>query len=123
MNGGPYTMTTLPPKHEDSRYAAVRQYSLTQILAVWAAAAIPMAVLAWLVAPLLGALLGGGDVAFIKALLLCITAGLIWQFVLTLILTRREQGTFAGSGCETPSGCSRPAIRGAGAWAGGSGCG
>jgi hypothetical protein len=36
---------TLPPKQEDSRYAAVRQYSLAQILAVWAAAAIPMAVL------------------------------------------------------------------------------
>jgi hypothetical protein len=25
--------------------------------------------------------------------LLCFTVGLIWQFVLTLILTRREQGT------------------------------
>jgi membrane protease YdiL (CAAX protease family) len=68
----------------------VRQYSLAQILAVWAAAAIPMAALAWVVAPLLGDLLGG-EVAFMKALLLCITAGLIWQFVLTLILTRREQ--------------------------------
>ena len=96
MNGELYTMT-LPPKQEDSRYAAVRQYSLAQILAVWAAAAIPMAVLAWLVAPLLGNILGGGDVAFIKALLLCITAGLIWQFVLTLILTRREQGTLRWS--------------------------
>jgi membrane protease YdiL (CAAX protease family) len=87
------TMTTLPPKQEDPRYAPIRQYSLAQILAVWAAAAIPMAVLAWLVAPLLGALLGGGGVAFAKALLLCITAGVIWQFVLTLILVRREQGT------------------------------
>jgi membrane protease YdiL (CAAX protease family) len=64
---------------------------------VWAAAAIPMAVLAWVIAPLLGALLGGGDVAFIKVLVLCITVGLIWQFVLTLILTRREQGTFRWS--------------------------
>jgi uncharacterized protein len=90
-------MTTLAPEQEDSRYAYVRQYSLAQILAVWAAASIPMAVLAWVVAPLLGALLGGGDVAFIKALLLCITAGLIWQFVLTLILTRREQGTLRWS--------------------------
>jgi hypothetical protein len=90
-------MTSLPPKQEDPRYAAVRQYSLAQILAVWAAAAIPMAVLAWLVAPLLGALLGGGEVAFIKALLLCITAGVIWQFVLTLILVRREQGTLRWS--------------------------
>ena len=86
----------IPPQQEDSRYAAVRQYSLAQILAVWAAAAIPMAVLAWVVAPLLGALLGG-DEAFVKALLLCITAGLIWQFVLTLILVGREQGTLRWS--------------------------
>jgi hypothetical protein len=50
---------TLSPEQEDSRYAPVSQYSLAQILAVWAAAAIPMAVLAWLVAPLLSALLGG----------------------------------------------------------------
>jgi uncharacterized protein len=84
---------TNPPGLEAARYAAVRQYSLAQILAVWAAAAIPMAVLAWVIAPLLGTLLGGGDTAFIKALLLCLTAGLIWQFVLTLILIRREQGT------------------------------
>jgi uncharacterized protein len=88
---------TLSPGQEDARYAAVRQYSLVQILAVWAAAAIPMAVLAWVIAPLLGALLGGGDTAFIKALLLCLTAGLIWQFVLTMILTRREQGTLRWS--------------------------
>jgi membrane protease YdiL (CAAX protease family) len=81
---------------EGERYAAVRQYSLAQILVLWAAAAVPMAVLAWVVAPLLGTLLGG-DAAFIKALLLCITAGLIWQFVLTLILTRREQGTLRWS--------------------------
>ena len=74
----------------------MRQYSLAQILAVWAAAAIPMAVLAWVVATLLGDLLAG-DEAFMKALLLCITAGLVWQFVLTLILTRREQGTLRWS--------------------------
>jgi membrane protease YdiL (CAAX protease family) len=95
MNGGPYTVT-LPPKQEDSRYAAVRQYSLAQILAVWAAAAIPMAVLAWVVAPLLGNLLAG-DEPFIQALLICITAGLIWQFVLVLIITRRELGTLRWS--------------------------
>jgi uncharacterized protein len=56
-----------------------------------------MAVLAWVVTPLLGALLGGGDLAFIKALLLCITAGYIWQFVLTHILTRHEQSTLGWS--------------------------
>lgn len=88
---------TFSPEQQGSRYAAVRQYSLAQILAVWAAAAIPMAVLAWVIAPLLGALLGGGTVAFIKALLLCLTAGLIWQFVLVLILVRRELGTLRWS--------------------------
>jgi hypothetical protein len=41
------------PEHEDERYAAVRQYSLAQILGVWAAAAVPMGILAWVVAPLL----------------------------------------------------------------------
>jgi uncharacterized protein len=51
-----------------------------------------MAVLAWVVAPLLGALLPG-DEPFAQALVLCILAGLIWQYVLTLILTRRELGT------------------------------
>lgn len=38
---------------EVDRYEAVRQCSLSQILAIWAAAAVPMAVLAWLVAPAL----------------------------------------------------------------------
>jgi len=73
------------------RYEAVRQYSLAQILGVWAAAAVPMGVLAWIVAPLLSHQLGG-DQPLAQALLICITAGLIWQFVLTVILVRRELG-------------------------------
>jgi CAAX protease family protein len=80
-----------PPEREDDRYAAVRQYSLAQILAVWAAAAVPMGVLAWVVAPWLRDQLGG-DEPLAQALLICLTAGLIWQFVLVLILTRRELG-------------------------------
>ena len=79
------------PSNQVDRYEAVRQYSLAQILAVWAAAAVPMGVLAWIVAPWLRDQLGGDD-PFAQALLICITAGLIWQFVLVLILTRRELG-------------------------------
>lgn len=71
------------------RYAAVKQYSLTQILAVWAAATVPMAVLAWIVAPLLAGQLSG-DETLAQALLICLTLGLIWQFVLMLILVRWE---------------------------------
>jgi uncharacterized protein len=79
------------PERGGERYAAVRQYSLARILAVWAAAAVPMGVLAWIVAPWLRDQLGG-DEPLAQALLICITAGLIWQFVLVLILTRRELG-------------------------------
>ena len=79
------------PEPADERYAAVRQYSLGQILAVWAAAAVPMGVLAWIVAPWLRDQLGGRD-PFAEALLICITAGLIWQFLLVVILIRRELG-------------------------------
>jgi hypothetical protein len=75
----------------EDRHAAVRQYSLAQILAVWAAAAIPMGLLAWVAAPLLEDVLGG-DEPLAQALLICLTAGLIWQFVLVLILIRRELG-------------------------------
>jgi membrane protease YdiL (CAAX protease family) len=75
------------------RYAAVKQYSLGGILAVWAAAALPMAVLAWLVAPAVADRLSGpGAVPMFKALIICLTGGLIWQFVLVLVLVGREQG-------------------------------
>jgi membrane protease YdiL (CAAX protease family) len=78
------------------RYEAVTQYSLGKILAVWAAAAIPMGLLAWIVAPWLGGQLGGRD-PFIEALLICFNVGLLWQLVLVLILVRREQGSLARS--------------------------
>jgi uncharacterized protein len=79
-----------PPEQVD-RHQFVRQYSLAQILAVWAAAAVPIGVLAWIVAPWLRDQLGGED-PFAEALLICITVGLVWQFVLVLILLRRELG-------------------------------
>src|SRR3954451_20371135 len=84
------------PEQVDERYAAVRQYSLTEILVVWAAAAIPMGVLAWIVAPLLRDQLGGPE-PLAKSLLILLTLGLIWQFVLVLILMRRELGTLEWS--------------------------
>jgi membrane protease YdiL (CAAX protease family) len=74
----------------------VRQYSLAQILAVWAAAAIPMAALAWVVAPWLADRLEG-PLALPRALLALLTLGLIWQFVLVLILVHRERGSLRWS--------------------------
>jgi membrane protease YdiL (CAAX protease family) len=70
----------------------IPQYRLPGILAVWAAAALPMAALAWLVAPALAdRFSGGGNLPLVKALLICITVGLIWQFVLVVVLVGREQ--------------------------------
>ena len=80
------------PRDQVDRYEAVRQYSLAQILGVWAAAAIPMGLLAWVFAPLLRDQLGG-DEPLAQALLILLTLGLIWQFVLVLILVRWELGT------------------------------
>ena len=80
------------------RYAGIKQYSIGQILGVWAAAAIPMAVLAWVVAPAVEDNLGGtGNVPMFKALILLLTAGMAWQFVLVAILIWHEQRTFRWS--------------------------
>ena len=79
-------------EQEDARYAEVRQYSLAQILGVWAAAAVPMALLAWVVAPWLSDQLGGKE-PLAQALLILLTVGLVWQFALVVILTRLELGT------------------------------
>jgi membrane protease YdiL (CAAX protease family) len=73
---------------------AIPQYRPRTVIAVWAAAAIPMAVLAWLVAPVLADRLSGeGHVPMFKALILSLTVGLVWQFVLVAILVGREQGS------------------------------
>lgn len=70
---------------------SVQQYSLAAILGVWAAAALPMGVLAWVVAPAVGGPDAG--VALARALIAVLTLGLIWQFVLVLLLVYREQNS------------------------------
>jgi membrane protease YdiL (CAAX protease family) len=76
----------------------IPQYSRRAIVAVWAAAALPMAAAAWLVSPLLADRFGGdGIVPMAKALYVSLTVGLVWQFVLVAVLVRREQGTLRWS--------------------------
>ena len=112
----PAVRPTTAPAEDVERYAAVRQYSLAQILAVWAAAVLPMAVLAWLVAPALEDNFSGtGNVPMAKALLVCLTVGLIWQFFLVAVLVWREQHTFRWSrlnqGCALAPFAAEPAER------------
>ena len=83
------------PEEEVDRYRAVRQYSLAKILGVWAAAAVPMGLLAWVVAPALEDSFGGtGNVPMFKAVVVLLTAGMAWQFVLAAGLIWSEQRTF-----------------------------
>jgi membrane protease YdiL (CAAX protease family) len=86
--------------HPDAAASTVviPQYRKRAILAVWAAAALPMAALAWLVAPVLEDRFGGaGDVPMAKALIVSLVVGLVWQFVLVAVLVGREQQTLRWS--------------------------
>lgn len=60
----------------------IPQYSRARVLGVWAAAALPMGALAWIVAPAIA----GADGDLAPVLVACLTAGLVWQFVLILLL-------------------------------------
>jgi membrane protease YdiL (CAAX protease family) len=74
----------------------ITQYSVGKTMAVWAGAALPMAVLAWVVAPRLSELLGG-PAPMAQALLGVLAVGLIWQFALVMGLVWREQGSLRWS--------------------------
>jgi uncharacterized protein len=87
----PVTEAAIPSRAADSA-VEIPQLGRRAIFAIWAAAALPMAALAWLVAPPIADRLSGeGNVPMAKALLACLTVGLIWQFVIVAVLVYREQ--------------------------------
>jgi uncharacterized protein len=83
-------------RSDDSEPTKLPQYSLRRILGIWAAAAAPMAALAWLFAPWLADAFDG-PTAWPRAIVVSLTAGLVWQFVLVVIFVRREQGSLRWS--------------------------
>ena len=66
------------------------QYTLLQILCIWTAAGAPMWALGWLVYPALSRDLTTVDAGLLRIKLL--TVGLVWQFVLSMLLLYREEG-------------------------------
>ena len=94
------TYTLTPPvsarrsKRQAARAAerALPQLSLRRIIAVWAAAAVPMGLLSWVAAPLIADQLSGPN-RLVRALIIALTAGLVYQFVLVMTLVAREQGS------------------------------
>src|SRR4051812_38233731 len=93
MEAATSTIATPIPAVTTQRSAArVKQLSLRGIIGVWAAAALPMGLLAWVGAPLLAEQLSGSN-RLSRALIVLLTAGLVWQFVLVMFLVKREHGT------------------------------
>jgi membrane protease YdiL (CAAX protease family) len=68
------------------------QYSLAKILGVWALAAVPMGLLGWLVFPRLAPDLEADPLGAGVTRVVLLTLGLVWLFVLSLLIVRREEG-------------------------------
>ncbi len=84
--------STSPQARRDLALPETQQYSLAKILAIWAMAAIPMGLLGWVVFPLLAPLVGDDPLRRGVLRISLFTVGLIWQFVLAMIIVRREEG-------------------------------
>ena len=80
---GHLTSLTTPHARVDAEASTVEIPQLTRraIFAIWAVAALPMAALSWLVAPVLADQFAGDIVPMAKALIVCLTVGLVWQFL------------------------------------------
>jgi membrane protease YdiL (CAAX protease family) len=81
------------PAQEKDRLALAReqdQYTFWQIIGIWLAAGAPMWVLGWLVYPALSQDLTPVDAGLLRIKLF--TVGLIWQFVLSMLILFREEG-------------------------------
>ena len=84
IGGDPPGFATTEP-----RIPEVPQYSKKGVLAVWAAAALPMGALAWVVGPAIAGH-GASQRHFALSLITALTFGLVWQSLLVLILVLRE---------------------------------
>jgi membrane protease YdiL (CAAX protease family) len=68
------------------------QYSLPKILGIWALAAFPMGILGWIVFPALSPDSGSDPLGAGVTRIVLLTIGLIWLFVLSMIIVRQEEG-------------------------------
>ena len=68
------------------------QYSLGKILGIWALAAIPMGILSWIIFPAVSPDFNSDPLGFGVTRVVLILIGLIWLFVLSMIIVHREEG-------------------------------
>ena len=90
------TLSQLATQERMNRTHAERidQYTLWQILGIWALAALPMALLTWVVAP---AIIPYSPLHPGITYWLLMIAGMAWQFVVSLVIIYRELGTLRWS--------------------------
>lgn len=70
----------------DEKKISFTQYSLFEIILIWLAVTIPIGISGWIASPILSEFIGNSG----AGRMLAITIGLIWQFVLVLLLLWRE---------------------------------
>lgn len=68
------------------------QYSLAHILGIWTLAAVPMGLLSWVVFPALSPDSRSDPLGAGVTRIVLLTLGLIWLFVLSMIIVRQEEG-------------------------------
>ena len=71
---------------------AGEQYSLAKILGIWAVVVAPIAVLNYILKPALSPDFDADPIGAAKVKVTLLTVGLIWQFVLAMIIVYREEG-------------------------------
>jgi uncharacterized protein len=69
-----------------------KQYSLAKILGIGALATAPMGILSWIVFPALSPDFGSDPLGAGVTRIVLLTFGLIWLFVLSMIIVRQEEG-------------------------------
>ena len=86
------TVTASTPVAAYETGVAESQYSLARILGIWALAAVPMAILGWLVYPTVAPDSRSDPLGAGVSRIVLLTIGLFWQFVLAMLIVRQEAG-------------------------------
>lgn len=68
------------------------QYTLAEILGIWALAAIPMGILSWVVFPAVSPDIKADPLGAGVTRIVLLTLGLIWIFALSMLIVRQEEG-------------------------------
>ena len=76
----------------EDRPARQGQYGLASSIGIWALAALPMAILSWVVFPRLAPDSSADPLGAGVTRLVLLTLGLVWLFVLSMIIVRQEEG-------------------------------